>query len=371
MFFDALQVMRGLASLAVLLYHTNIYATLMGHNPHTVFGAFTQPFSYGAWMFFTLSGFLMASLIDRRYKSFLLRRVLRIYPSYVIASCLALVAKIMVFGSVTSPLLPRAMTLLPLGATVYPLGVEWTLIFEMCFYLVCAAFSWQYGRKAFPYFLGVWAAVILAVRGLVHVQYSLVPTMRNVLLEPFDLLFICGGLAFYLARWRGPQEMAHRVGEGVAGAVLIVVACFQESTFARCVLLGLGFAAIILAVLPWTVRPGNRLHAVLERLGDYSYGLYLAQAPVVTIIYAVAVDQYHMHLGSGVAVLAFLCAMATGIAMGALDVRLHVWSREWVKSWDARRAAAASARATRAPTGLAALAVCALGKGQPTTKSSP
>lgn len=194
----------------------------------------------------------------------------------------------------------------------------------------------------FPYFLCAWATVIVSVRELAPIHYSLVPTMRNVLLEPFDLLFIFGGLLFYLAKRVGSQPMPTRLAEGGAGLVMLVVACLQTGTFVRCILLGAAFALVMLSTLPWTATPGNRLQAVLCQLGDYSYGIYLAQVPVVTIIYAVAITQYHARLSSLLAVMAFVSAMIFGILMGKLDMHLHGKSREWARRWERRHPASSS-----------------------------
>lgn len=75
----------------------------------------------------------MARLIDIGYKNFLIRRLLRIYPSYIIAVVLVVFIKVAIFESVTQPNLLKPLTLLPFGNIQYVLNVEWTLIYNFFF----------------------------------------------------------------------------------------------------------------------------------------------------------------------------------------------------------------------------------------------
>lgn len=50
--------------MAVVLYHAHCYVERIGGKSDTFFRVFDERFSYGAWFFFVLSGFMMAFLID-------------------------------------------------------------------------------------------------------------------------------------------------------------------------------------------------------------------------------------------------------------------------------------------------------------------
>ena len=78
------QVLRGFAAIAVLLYHTGVYAGIYFNNP--IF--FFENGNLGVDFFFTLSGFIITYIhlqdIKRRgsVKGFLLKRFIRIFPFY-------------------------------------------------------------------------------------------------------------------------------------------------------------------------------------------------------------------------------------------------------------------------------------------------
>ena len=156
MYFRSLQIMRGWAAIAVVLFHVNCYLKIIGGKSDTIFRLFDENFSYGAWFFFVLSGYMMAYLIDTSYPRFLFRRLARIYPTFWLAVVITLVAKVLIFGSVNQPRLLSGLSLLPAGAKHpgrYPLGIEWTLIYEIFFYAVCSVFATRRLRRYFPHFL--------------------------------------------------------------------------------------------------------------------------------------------------------------------------------------------------------------------------
>jgi hypothetical protein len=55
---------------------------ILSEKPDTYFRFFGVQFSMGVWFFFVLSGFLMSYLIDTGSDRFLIRRLVRIYPTY-------------------------------------------------------------------------------------------------------------------------------------------------------------------------------------------------------------------------------------------------------------------------------------------------
>jgi len=146
MYFRSLQILRGLAAVAVMLCH--VYSYLPVTVGGTITGSGGTPtlfrfipageFSMGASFFFALSGFLMAYLIDIEYKNFLLRRLIRIYPAFILA-VLAQVCVRRIFEKCAVPSgLWQTLSLLPLNIghrPPSPLCIEWTLIYEIFFTL--------------------------------------------------------------------------------------------------------------------------------------------------------------------------------------------------------------------------------------------
>lgn len=348
--------------MAVVLYHCRHYANALGKNPDTIFRFFTDPWSYGAWFFFTLSGFLMAQLIDTGCPWFLPRRLLRIYPTYLVAVMCALFISALAFGTVQMPYLARAVTLMPLGRSVngqpigYPLGVEWTLIFEVFFYLVCALFAWGPMRRAFLPFLAAWAGVILYC-GLAIGQKAWLssneswnlPILRSIGLSQMNLLFIAGALAYHALKWwrhPGPWGVSALV---LAGASMLAAFAFQLlpgplGLFS----LGGAFAAVVMLACMWErARKKEFRMPLLERWGDYSYGLYLMHVPLLTVSIVLFMRAGGKPVGNLMMLAAFAAAMIGGGVFGAIDLRIHSYWRRWFSTLTNR---ASSARAQQPAT---------------------
>lgn len=326
MHFRSLQIFRGLAALAVVLYHAQCYLVLFGGERGTAFRAFGVPFSLGAWFFFVLSGFLMARQVDAGSGRFLARRLARIYPSYWLAAAGVVVLKVVVFGGISAPGLARGLTLLPTGGLAptdrYMLGIEWTLIYEVFFYAVCSAFANRWLRRWFGPFLAAWGAAIVVAGA----PAEMLPTAGRIPLSPFNLLFAMGGLAYHA--WRA---LAGR--PGVVPAIGVVAAAVGAGCSAWAATPGLplvaaagaGFCGVILLGVAGdrargapAGRPG-----FLERLGDRSYGIYLVHVPVMTII----LIEAHLVLGwrttTALGCAATAAAIAAGWCFGSLDLAIR------------------------------------------------
>jgi exopolysaccharide production protein ExoZ len=131
-----LQVLRALAALGVVFYHTDF--RLPG-DWHTEF--------FGVSTFFVISGFIMCFITKDNADNFLAKRALRIVPLYWVCT-IALVVMGYRWGllwpstwTTTTALasdLPRSLLFLP-SQKMPLLGVGWTLNFEVYFYAVFAA----------------------------------------------------------------------------------------------------------------------------------------------------------------------------------------------------------------------------------------
>ena len=145
---NLIQVYRGLAAILVLFHHGNIIFNrdLSKDFLGNIFG-----FGWaGVDFFFVLSGFIIFYIHQsdigkpREFKSFILKRIIRIYPLYWI------ILAVKVFASLTigykgngyniNPLeLFKAIILFPQDRAILEekfLGVSWTLSYEMFFYIV-------------------------------------------------------------------------------------------------------------------------------------------------------------------------------------------------------------------------------------------
>lgn len=76
----SLQILRGIAALMVVIYHVKGYTNIVGNYPDNLFNYIPQIFGLGAPLFFCISGYVMAMLIESSYPNFLYKRFMRIYP---------------------------------------------------------------------------------------------------------------------------------------------------------------------------------------------------------------------------------------------------------------------------------------------------
>lgn len=323
-----------------------------------MFSHFLQHNSHGARFFFVLSGFLMAYLIDSGYREFFLRRMLRIYPTFLIAVIVVIVGRGIIFHSVGFNIaVVKAMLLLPFGTTpVYPLGVEWTLVYEVFFYMVCAIFANDLLRRAFPYFLIAWlgwlffAEVCLGSDAWFSAENGAsigLPTIGHIPSSFMNELFIAGGLTYHVfkrlpplgARWTGPI-IAVGIGVFVFAEQFVSRRGLMGKSFLppsisittiRVSLHSVSFALIVLGACAFErgregIRRSGRVWEVLERFGDHSYALYLIHVPIITVIIVEARAWSNGRpIGNEVCVVALATALVAGWYFGRFDVWMHNW----------------------------------------------
>src|ERR1700738_829750 len=83
-----LDVLRGLAALAVVFDHTSYYA--LQHVRHIIYQWF-DPGNYGVFVFFIISGYIVPASLEGKgsVRTFWVSRLFRLYPLYLLAAALA------------------------------------------------------------------------------------------------------------------------------------------------------------------------------------------------------------------------------------------------------------------------------------------
>jgi exopolysaccharide production protein ExoZ len=210
----SIQVLRFVAAMSVVIFHA--YVALMwrpGHVQDEVDHAFAVGAS-GVHIFFVISGFVMVytSLRSRLTpRSFLNRRLIRIYPIYLLVGATYLVVH-QLLGSpyhLTATELAGAALLLP-GYSPLVIGPGWTLSFEMYFYLCFAAALFAGLRRGLVLLTGFY---FLSVAARFFVDRSL--SFVNVGTDSLLLEFMVGAWLGYA--WANGLAIGRRVG-----ALLIV-----------------------------------------------------------------------------------------------------------------------------------------------------
>ena len=295
-YMPALDVLRGLAILMVILHHSLYWEGAVGRT--TGAGRLFAQLTSGGWLgvnlFFVLSGFLITGiLLDSRsnedyYRRFYSRRALRILPAY-----LFVIVWLLLKQRMGADYLAESLTFTTNYAEAWNPGhrwiyaVFWTLSVEEQFYLVWPTLSRRLGPKGLTLFCG---ALILADPLLRFLSQS----GRLPLGNPHSSTpliadnLACGALAALFVRSRfGTAAHGRRVALGliVFGACL-EIACIPFGILHRDTLFGAAlqstpwnffFTGLLLLMLslPGAVF-GSALYRPLRFFGYISYGLYLS-----------------------------------------------------------------------------------------------
>jgi len=270
----SVQILRGFAALAVLLYHAGIYADIYFQS--TAFN-----FEYGTLgvdFFFTLSGFIITyvHLKDIKgkgsVKRFAIKRFLRIFPFYWLTLLAVIASDPFVFPG--WKLLLENLLLFRLPMSLMPLKVAWSLTFEIMFYFLFAV-AIAAGWKAARIMLLVWFLLIVFSPALNNNFYQ-------VLVSNLNIEFLFGCFAGYLIVQR---KFSSNIFVFVAGLIVLAALFsvsikwtgFNRFNIIYTTLMGITAAWIIFhaALLDTTKRSHMFALPALVLAGDASYSIYL------------------------------------------------------------------------------------------------
>jgi exopolysaccharide production protein ExoZ len=288
--FLTIQYLRGFAAMAVLASHSLLYPLVsqdMG---------FARLGWLGVILFFVISGFIMVVVTgEARFSApdFLRRRFIRVVPMYWIATLLAAALAYFapqIFKTTVYDTTQLILSLLfvpfynPASGGLHPLyKLGWTLNYEMFFY-VCFALLAFLNVGARVTWLTI-AFVSLAVLGLLFEPQAAIPQFYT----SFMPLAFCAGAWLGLAALRGrisalPQKLVF------LGALLGLAGLVEgfslglEAVEGGVAFVGFLVFASALVLLAVRLEPHLPYVAVLERIGDASYSIYLSHIYIVAIL---------------------------------------------------------------------------------------
>lgn len=277
--FKSLQILRGIAATSVVYFHTGV-------TPN--FG------SFGVDIFFVISGFVMAMVIERGQSTnaFVINRLTRIVPLYWL-----LTSGLLLFAALKPQLLEsttanfnnyfKSICFIPYfkeNGKLHPmLAVGWTLNYEMLFYS-CLWLSIISFRRQF--YLHITTIVLL----LLYFLFGDYSSRTNALQAFFGysqiFVFVFGMLLFKIHR----IALSHNIPSFIA--VFIAIASYLFLIKAETTDLGIdrlwtwGLSSFLLvgsmiALEPKLKTMDNKFIRVLSVIGDASYATYLGHLYVV------------------------------------------------------------------------------------------
>ena len=311
-----IQILRFLAAAAVVAFHAWGVAPNYIKVPENAPSFGLQYAGNGVDLFFVISGFIIFYTTYRAQLTpsmFLRRRIERIVPLYFFVTFLVTALAVLFpvsFGAVDW-FTPRHV-LKSLGFVSFTDGVVpvvyvgWSLEYEMFFYL-CVALLMAIKRET-------WRAIVVIFSALT--MAGQIPQVNDALgnyvflVDPLLMEFVLGVLV-------GGLFVNGRVGGTELGAAACAIATLLITDPAnRAIVFGLPSAVIVVAAAYISrLRPKpSFVERLLERLGDASYSIYLAQVNTVSLA-----CKYAAGLVPDIAPLALvLVATVTGVLAGLL-----------------------------------------------------
>ncbi|CAD6522282.1 acyltransferase family protein [Paraburkholderia metrosideri] len=300
--FQSIQALRALAALGVVAFHTNGNVLAYGWHPH-LFALVSRFGEIGVDVFFVISGFIMVFVTHEQppgfasARSFIAARIARIVPLYWLLTVLFILllvitpsafgnASFNAWNALTSFVFFPSLNWA--GITAPVVGVGWTLNYEMWFYVVFAAAMCVTRHRVLV--AGTFLALTSLLRllpdgGVVHQFYT----------NPIVLEFVFGCCV-------GVFYTSGRTVSLTAAVALLLVTAAAGKAFAptltdtnRFLVFGLPALAVFIAGL--SLESKVRWNALLERIGDSSYSLYLTHVfsvPIAAKVLRMADGQHRL-----------------------------------------------------------------------------
>lgn len=288
---NTIQAGRGIAALAVVMFHLSIAMGDPRYGGDPVFSALTWRGNLGVDFFFVLSGFIMMYIHENdvgqphRWRSFARARFTRLFPIYWLytAGFCALVA--LGFGTVTE--LPKAsldwlsvVFLVRLSDTTAPLAVAWTLFHEIAFYAIFSLLI--INRKVGIIIMALW---MVGVMLMFSYPPSHNPTPLQTYFAAYNIDFLIGIGSCLIMRRASPRHCGFALLLGMTILIATIAYEYGVTPFTWSGLLyGFAFGGIIAGMTSWEAHRGKANISLIARLGDASYTTYLIHVPIIGVL---------------------------------------------------------------------------------------
>jgi exopolysaccharide production protein ExoZ len=314
---QGIQILRALAALLVVFAHFEYIEPVIG--------------GFGVDIFFVISGFIMAYIVNKSPDSFLYRRIIRIVPLYYAMTFLTTglyLVKPSWFRNVilTPEALVKSLLFIPYhiknSGPILTLG--WTLNYEMFFYVSIALFVRIFGNKKGMIACLTGLSIFVLISGFVSWEsYEMRFWGSTMIME-----FVAGGILYYL--WKHRLRDTTQPVKNIlilVGFSALLFSMYAEYVFGlsikRYLLFGIPAFLVALGFLMLENRidSKNKIHSTMVLLGDSSYAMYLVHP---FVIYAF-LRLVYTRTGLQGPVYEFLGLVFSMVLVCLVSVALHRW----------------------------------------------
>ena len=294
---QTVQALRGFAALAVVLGHLRaIDAKHSGEDP--VLASFWLNGASGVDLFFVISGFIMVWVAGQAPRglgtasAFLFARASRIYPLWWIFAALFAAYFLYAYGVPYDPVhstdgpahLFKSFFLLPQDS--FPvLGVGWTLVHEIYFYIAFAGLLLLPQRWLVPGLLA-WLGTVIA-GSMLGLTDGFASNVVELIFYPMTVEFILGACAARMIQkgFRPYPWLFLALGIFIFGANFVhydFTTNWQALGWGRVLAFGLPAVLIVYGLVCMEVDGRQLAPKFMVSLGDWSYALYLGHTLVLS-----------------------------------------------------------------------------------------
>lgn len=320
--FQTIQAMRGIAAIAVAMFHFSILLADQRYLGHSVLESLTWRGDLGVDFFFVLSGFIIIHAHQgdignpKSWRRFAWNRVARIFPLYLLITIGVCILIWLGYAQVKR--LPEApsewlvtLMLLRIDTSAPLLAPAWSLVHELAFYAIFSVLL--FNRRLGGILLGFWFLACLTVHSYPNPAER---TPVNTYLSGFNLDFLFGILCFFGSKRAAPVEPKLIVLAAAAaiGALLFFELQTPGKSWYR-LYYGGCFAVMLYGLIRWEVERKITAPKILVLTGNASFAVYLTHELFLGFLTRIAIKK---------AVFPFLGEIPTYILVVALTVVMGI-----------------------------------------------
>ncbi|PGZ98150.1 hypothetical protein COE51_12125 [Bacillus pseudomycoides] len=317
---NLIQASRAIVPLLVLTFHMSFVVN--EHFNYNFLNLTKLEQIGGADYFFVLTGFMIFYVYFKdignkeKFRPFLIKRFIGIYPFYWIVTCIVCVFFFFIpvgYGySHSVKTILGSLSLFPWqeDPIIYS---AWSLRYNIFFYLIFSCLIFSKG-KTLRYLIGLWITLILFINlSDIEIENYLISFIFNKV----NLNFVLGCCCAYISLKFPIKHGKLFVTLGVSGYIFTWITVLNDlmqlDTF---IMYSISAMFLILGLVSFDMNKNVRIPKIFNYLGNASFSIYLTHPPFLGLI-AIIINKLGIHDLIGNLLSTLLCILIA-IVMGCL-----------------------------------------------------